>query len=116
MDAVSYLFEIDPLRTRRFSGWELRARSHRGGGSSSHGTALRLLGHLLSTALIYLTLLCLTWLVSQCVVLLSTVGPLPEDASQFLGRLKLALLYGEGALFAYFWATGAWHLFKEMKR
>jgi hypothetical protein len=73
-------------------------------------------GHLLATALIYLALLCLTWGITQCVILLSSFGPLPDDASRFLARLKLAILYGEGTLFAYFWATGAWHLFKEMKR
>jgi hypothetical protein len=49
-------------------------------------------------------------------VLLISVGQLPEDAAEFLTRLKLAVLYGEGSLFGYFWVIGAWHLFKAMKR
>ena len=110
------LFGRDPLRIKRSSGWQVTTRSRRGGNATSHGIALRLLGHLLSTALIYLALLCLTWVVSQRVVFLSSVGELPDDTSRFLARLKLAILYGEGTLFAYFWAMGAWQLFKEMKR
>lgn len=64
----------------------------------------------------YLALLFLTWVVSQSFVLLSSEGQLSEEAIDFLGRLKLAVLYGEGSLFAYSWATGAWQLFKEMRR
>ncbi len=115
-NASSHLFERVPLRIRRTSGWRVTTRSRRGGSSPSHGICLRLLGHLLSTALVYLALLSLTWGVSQCVIWLNSFGPLPDDASRFLSRLKLALLYGEGSLFAYFWAAGAWHLFKEMKQ
>jgi hypothetical protein len=114
--ASSYLLETDPLRVKRKWIWRAATRPRGGGGGSSHETALRLLGHLLSTALVYLALLLLTWGVSQCFTFLIDVGPLPEDAAQFLARLKLAILYGEGSLFSYFWATGAWHLFKEMKR
>jgi hypothetical protein len=65
---------------------------------------------------VYLALLLLTWGMSQCFILLSSVGQLPDDAAEFLAKLKLVVLYGEGFLFAYFWATGAWHLFKEMRR
>lgn len=75
-----------------------------------------MLGHLLSTALLYLALLFLTWSVSQCFVWLSSHGQLPDDATDFLSKLKLVLLYGEGSVFAYFWLTGAWHLFKEIRR
>lgn len=114
--ASSHLFERDSPRIKRTSAWRLTSRSHHGGRSPSRGLALRLLGHLLSTALVYLSLLFLTWGVSQCFTLLSSEGQLPEDSAQFLSRLKLVVLYGEGSLFAYFWATGAWHLFKEMKR
>jgi len=113
---ISYLFGRDPLRIKRTSGWRVGTQSHGGRNTPSHEIALRLLGHLLSTALVYLALVCLTWGISQCVILLSIFGPLSDDASRFLARLELAVLYGEGTVFAYFWATGAWHLFKEMKR
>jgi hypothetical protein len=112
----SYLFERDPLRVKRTSAWRLTTRSRRGGNPPSYALPVRLLGHLLSTALVYLALLFLTWGVSQCFVWLSSSGQLPEDATDFLGKLKLVVLYGEGSVFAYFWATGAWHLFKEMRR
>jgi hypothetical protein len=114
--ATLYLFEKDSLRTQRASAWRLTARSHRSRNSPTHGLAPLLLGHLLSTGLVYLALLLLTWAMSQCFILLSSVGQLPDDAAVFLARLKLVVLYGEGSLFAYFWVTGAWHLFKEMRR
>ena len=113
--ATSCLFEKFPLKIKPSSGWRLhRSRGNRR--PPSNRSALLLVGHLLLTAFLYTVILVLTWCVTQCAEWLNNVHPLPEDAFRFLSQLKLAILYGETTLFAYFWLTGTWYLLKEMKR
>ncbi len=81
------------------SGWRA-TQSHRDHNPSFGQSVLRLLGHLLGTAVLYVTLFTLAWGLSFFCTWLNSMHPFSDEALRHLLRVEVAVLYCDTALCA----------------
>lgn len=61
-------------------------------------SVLFLVGHLLGTAIIFISLFTMGWLVSVALHALHRYHPFPDDMFRFVTKLELYLIYADSAL------------------
>lgn len=77
-------------------------------------SVLRLIGHLVGTAVIFASFLALAWLVAVFVHWLHALHPFPEEIYTIVTKVELVLLYVDIGLCGFVLVTGAWRFVREV--
>ena len=93
-------------RMRRNSAWG-SSRNHGGDGPSIHRLVWPLIGHLISSFLVFVTLLVLTWELEAVLMWLDNRQPFSDEDLKVISTLKTAMLYFDAILSAYVLISGA---------
>jgi hypothetical protein len=115
-DMTPTLLLLDwPGRTNRRNGRNSAWRSIRAGGGDdplfplSMGT---LIGHLISSFLMFVAILVLTWLVGLILAWLNRYQPFSDEDLKVIAELKTAMLYLDAILYAVVSISSVWTFLK----
>ena len=96
------MFRQPKSRLSTYSGHESYARS-----------VLRLIGHLIGTAVIFVSLFAIGWTVSFVLHYLHGIFPFPTEIFDFITKFELYLVYGDSLLCAFVLLGGAVRFIKD---
>lgn len=93
------------------SGWDRQTQ-----GQSFGRSLLQLLGHLLGTAFIFVTLFAVAWGIGFSSFWLNKLHPFGDDIFTFVSKVEKAILYGDTGLCAIVTLAGMWRFCKDVLR
>jgi len=70
---------------------------------------LRLVGHLATTAFVFVSLITLVWVVSWTLSSMQSVHPFPDDIFELFAKLKIVLIYLDVLVSGIVLLAGIWH-------
>ena len=73
-------------------------RPHRWRNRNHWSSVVRLVGHLVTTAFVFISLITLVWLTSWAFSFMHSMHPFSDEAFQLFVRLKIVLIYLDAAL------------------
>lgn len=79
-------------------------------------SVLRLLGHLLGTASIYIMLFAVAWVIGFVSTWLNSIQPFPDQSFKFVSKVQLSILYGDTGLCGFVSLAGMWRFCKDVMR
>jgi len=91
------------------SGW-----GHQERGRAFGRSVFQLLGHLLGTAFIYITLFAVAWIIGLASAWLNRLHPFGDDIFGFVSKVEKAILYGDTGLCGFVTLAGMWRFCKEV--
>jgi len=74
------------------------------------------MGHLISSFLVFVMLLVLTWGLGFLLAWLNQRQPMSDEDLKVISKLKTGMLYLDAILYAYVSISGAWNFFNGAKR
>jgi hypothetical protein len=77
-------------------------------------SVVMLIFHILGTAVIFLSLASVTWLLGVALEWLNTLHPFQEPILKFFTGVELALLYIDAAVSGFVLLAGTWRFIKEI--
>jgi hypothetical protein len=93
------------------AGWD-RGNDHH----SFAWSVLKLLGHLIGTAIVFLTLFTLAWAIGFFCHRLNAIYPFADDTFTFIARIEKVILWGDTALCAVVLLNSMWRFCKDVMR
>jgi|GEM_PF-3163488 len=78
------------------------------------GTVLRLLGHLLSTGIVFVSYFFLIWCVYVALYFLNSIHPFPSRILEFVENFELYLIYGDSVICAMALLVAAFNFLSAM--
>jgi hypothetical protein len=84
-------------------------------GGDTYWTSIRLLiGHLVGTAVIFVTLFTLAWGLATLLSWFNTIHPFPLQIFAFVTKLEIGLVYADAVFCAIVLLGGTWRFLKEI--
>lgn len=77
-------------------------------------SVVMLIFHIIGTAIIFLSLASVTWLLGVALQWLNTLHPFQEPILKFFTGVELALLYIDAAVSGFVLLAGTWKFIKEI--
>lgn len=77
-------------------------------------SVVMLIFHIIGTAIIFLSLALVTWLLGVALQWLNTLHPFAEPILRFFTGVELALLYIDAAVSGFVLVAGTWKFIKEI--
>ena len=94
------------------SGWRNLDRSNR----SFSLSVLKLLGHLLYTATVFIALFSFAWIFGVVTTHLNRLHPFAPEILRFASKVEIIVLYVDTAFFGLVSVIGMWQFCKEILR
>ena len=84
-------------------------------GGDAYWTSIRLLvGHLLGTAIIFMSLFTIAWGLATLLSWINTIHPFPLQIFAFVTKLEIGLVYADAVFCAIVLLGGAWRFLKDI--
>lgn len=84
-------------------------------GGDRYWTSIRLLiGHLLGTAIVFVTLFAIAWGLTTLLSWFNTIHPFPLQIFAFVARLEMGLVYVDTVFCAIVLLGGTWRFLKDI--
>jgi hypothetical protein len=80
------------------------------------GPLVTLLGHLLSTGIVFLAFFGIAWSASFVLAWLHGIHPFPDSIYRIVSWFEIGIVYIDAAVCLFMLASGAWHFCSEIWR